>query len=239
VATQVSFAIDNSRLAAAVVEQGEQLRGLSARLAEAEEAARQRLARELHDRVGQNLSILSLNLNLAQNLLSPESPDRLASRLAESIALVHETVGMVRDLMAELRPPLLDDFGLLATLRWYGAQFARRRGIAVNIQGEITPRLPISVELPLFRIAQEALTNVARHAQASQVTIAHEEEGDLVRLVIADNGVGFDLSRPERSEDRPHWGLMTMRERAAAVGGHCRIESHPGAGTRVVVEVHR
>jgi signal transduction histidine kinase len=237
---QLSLAIDNARLAAAVQEQGEQLWGLRARLVEAEEAERQRLTRELHDQVGQSLSVLGLNLNLVQSLLSRGSGDKINSYLAESIALVHQTVDMIRDLMAQLRPPLLDNFGLLAALRWYGLLLARRAGIIVRIVGcEPTPRLPISVELPLFRIAQEALTNVAKHAQISQVTVTQEVEGDLVRLVIADSGVGFHLPDLGRFLDRPHWGLMTMKERAAAVGGHCRIESCPGAGTRVVVEVPR
>jgi len=235
---QLSLAIDNSRLAAAVQEQGEQLRGLRARLAEVEEAERYRLARELH--VGQSLTVLGLNLSRAQRLLTPGLGDKLHSYLAESLDLVYQTVDMIRDVMAKLRPPLLDDFGLLAALRWYGVLLARRTGIAFSIKGcEPAPRLPISVELPLFRIAQEALTNVAKHAQASQVTIIEEEEGGLVRLVIADNGVGFHLPDLDRFEDRPHWGLMTMRERAAAVGGQCRIESRPGEGTRVVVEAPR
>lgn len=240
VASHLSLTLNNIQLAVAVRDQGEQLRGLTARLAESEEAARHRLAQELHDRVGQSLTLLGLNLNLAQSLLPPESGPRLHSCLADSVVLVLQTAEMVRGLMAELRPPVLDECGLLAALRWHGTTFARQTGIAVKIEGtEPTPRLPITVELPLFRIVQEALTNVAKHALASQVTITEEEEGSLVRLIIADNGMGFDLPPPGRFEDRPHWGLMTMRERAAAVGGQCRIESRPGVGTRVVVEVHR
>lgn len=240
VAGQIGLALNNALLAAAVQEQGEHLCGLRARLAEAEEAERHRLAQELHDQVGQSLSVLGLNLNRAQSLLSPGLGNKLHSYLAESIALVYQTADMIRDLMAKLRPPLLDDFGLLAALRSYGVLLARRTGIVISIEGcEPTPRLPILVELPLFRIAQEALTNVAKHAQISQVTVTEEVEGDRVRLVIADNGVGFHLPDLGRFEDRPHWGLMTMKERAAAVGGHCRIESRPGAGTRVVVEVPR
>jgi signal transduction histidine kinase len=240
VSGQLGLAIDNARLAAAIQEESEQLRGLRTRLAEAEEAERRRLALELHDRVGQSLSVLNLNLNRAQSMLTPDPDNKLYSCLTASITLVSETVDMIRDLMAKLRPPLLDEFGLLAALRWYGVRFAQRTGIVVKIEGEEpAPRLPILVELPLFRIAQEALTNVAKHAQVGQVTITEEVKEDRVLLVIVDNGVGFHLPDLDGSGNSPHWGLMTMKERAAAVGGHCRFESSPGAGTRVVVEVPR
>ncbi|RJR36939.1 MAG: GAF domain-containing sensor histidine kinase [Deltaproteobacteria bacterium] len=240
VSGQLSLAIDNARLAAAIQEKSEQLHGLHTRLAESEEAERRRLALELHDGVGQNLSVLNLNLNRAQTLLPPDPGDKLHSCLTDSIALVSETADLIRDLTTRLRPSLLNDFGLLAALRWYGVLFARRTGIAVNIEGcEPTPRLPIWVELPLFRIVQEALTNVAKHAQVSQVTITEEVEEDRVRLVIADKGVGFHLPDLDRSGNSQNWGLMIMKERAAAVGGDCRFESSPWAGTRVVVEAPR
>lgn len=229
-----AVAIENARLFCSLTEQQEQLRALAMRLAEVEEDERRRLARELHDRVGQNLTALGINLNVLGSQLPPETAARMGARLADCLTLVEETTGHIRDVMAELRPAVLDDYGLLAALHWYGQRFSQRTGLAVAVQGEeLTPRLPPAVETALFRIAQEALTNVARHAQASQVTVTLERVDGGIRLVIADDGVGFDPAVRRRGG----WGLMTMRERAEAVGGRLRLDSAPGKGTRVVVEV--
>jgi two-component system sensor histidine kinase UhpB len=154
--------------------------------------------------------------------------------------LVEQTVVLIRDLLAELRPPELDDYGLLEALRWHGGKFSQRTNIAVEITGEEAPRrLDLSVEISLFRIAQEALTNVAKHAQAGRVMVIQEVDDGIVRLTIADNGVGFDVSDQENAKRSQGWGLITMTERASAAGGHCSIESQPGKGTRVIVEVPR
>jgi two-component system sensor histidine kinase UhpB len=162
------------------------------------------------------------------------------SRLDDSLALVEQTTDRIRDVMADLRPPGLDDYGLLAALRWYGVQFSSRMGIAVDVQGEeLVPRLATSVENALFRISQEALNNVAKHARVARVRVAVESGGGNVRLIIADEGIGFDPSRLDEPAGHQRWGLVTMSQRATAVGGYCRIESRPGEGTRVVVEVPR
>jgi signal transduction histidine kinase len=213
---------------------------LAARLAEVEEAERQHLARELHDQVCQRLTALGLTLTLLQSQMPRKAAASLRDRLAAAVALVEQTGETIRDVMAELRPPMLDDYGLLSALHWYGAEFANRTGIGVDVQGqEAAPRLAASVELSLFRIVQEAMTNVAKHARASRVELTQEVDNGAVRLVIADNGVGFDQDRLGQPEGRRRWGLMTMSERAAAAGGHCYVESQPGQGTRVVVEVSR
>lgn len=229
-----AVAIENARLFRSLTEQRERLRALAIRLAEVEEEERRRLARELHDRVGQSLTALGINLNLLYSQLPAETAARMRARLADCLTLVEETTGHIRDVMGELRPAVLDDYGLLAALHWYGQRFSQRTSLAVAVQGEeLTPRLPPAVETALFRIAQEALTNVARHAQASQVTVTLEHVDGGIRLVIADDGVGFDPAVRRRGG----WGLMTMRERAEAVGGRLRLDSAPGKGTRVVVEV--
>ncbi len=239
-ADQAALAIENARLYAAVTQQREQLRALAMRLAEAEEAERQRLARELHDQVGQGITALGINLNIVRAQMPQEVADLVRSRLDDSLALVEQTTERIRGVMADLRPPVLDDYGLVAALRWYGAQFASRVDIAVTVRGEeFIPRLAVSVENGLFRIAQEALTNVARHAQATQATVTVEVDGETVRLVVADDGVGFDPARVTGPDERRGWGLLTMAERAEAVGGSCRVESHSQQGTRVVVEVAR
>jgi two-component system sensor histidine kinase UhpB len=235
-ATQAAIALKNAQLYESVSQQGEQLRALAVRLAEAEEAERQQIARELHDQVGQNLTALGINLNIVRSQIPEEAPDLVRSRLDDSLALVEETTDRVRSVMAELRPPVLDDYGLVAALRWYGGQFASRMDIAVEVQGEEPdPRLPARVESALFRIAQEALTNVAKHAQATQTTVTVEVEEETVRMVVADDGVGFSTEPDERRG----WGLLTMSERAEAVGGRCHVESRPERGTGVTVEMPR
>jgi PAS domain S-box-containing protein len=217
-----------------------ELRALAARLAEMEEKGRHILARELHDEVGQGLTALGLNLTLIQTQMPQDAAAPLLNRLSDAVALVEKTGETIRNVMAELRPPVLDDYGLLSALRWYGGEFSRRTNIGVEVQGEETaPRLARSVELALFRIAQEALTNVAKHAEATEVVLSQEIDNGTVRLIIADNGVGFNQTRMGQPEGRYRWGLMNMSERAAAAGGRCRIESQLGHGTRVVVEVSR
>jgi PAS domain S-box-containing protein len=217
-----------------------QLRALAAQLAEAEEKERHILARELHDEVGQGLTALGLNLTLLTTQMPENAAGPLLTRLADAVALVGKIGETIRNVMAELRPPVLDDYGLLSALRWYGGEFSRRTSISVKVQGEeAAPRLTRLVELALFRIAQEALTNVAKHARASRVELTEEVINGTIRLIIADNGVGFDQSQVGQPEGRCRWGLMNMSERAAAAGGSCHIESQPQHGTRVIVEVSR
>ncbi len=240
VADSIAVAIQTARLVRSMTDQREQLRALTARLSELQEAERQHLARELHDRVGQNLTALGINLNIVRSQLSPEAHGAAIARIDHSLQLVAETVERIRDVMAELRPPVLDDYGLLAALRWHGERFAHYAGLTVYVEGEeCTPRLPLAVELALFRIVQEALTNIARHARAEQVTITLSTPDDRAQLTIADDGIGFDLLEQRRSTDRPKWGLMTMRERVEAVDGRLQIDSSPGHGTRILVTVRR
>ena len=137
-----------------------------------------------------------------------------------------------------LRPPALDDYGLLAALRSHGEPYADRLGIPVSIVGEdIKPRPPIVVETTLFRIAQEALNNAANHAQAGRVEINLQHNDRLIHLIIADDGCGFDSSRSDSRQSG--WGLKTMRERAQSIGARLNIESAPGKGTRITVSVPR
>jgi signal transduction histidine kinase len=224
----------------ALQQYAERLRALSAQLAEVAEAERQRLARELHDQVGQNLTALGINLNIIRTQMPEAAGASVHSRLDDSLSLVEQTTQRIRDVMADLRPPVLDDYGMVAALHWYGEQFAGRTDIAVAVQGEEPiPRLTARVENALFRITQEALTNVAKHAQAAHVTVTVEVEGGTLRLVVADDGIGFDPAHLSEPEGGRGWGLLTMTERAEAIGGHCWIKSAPGQGTQVIVEVSR
>jgi signal transduction histidine kinase len=172
----------------------------------------------------------------------PELVDQLSTRLVDTSNLVNDITTRIRNVMDNLRPPALEEYGLVAALRWYGDEFATRTNIVTTVHDpKQVSRLPLLVETALFRIAQEALTNVARHAQATRIEItveeAMEERGRVVRMVIADDGVGFDPQRPSQPDGHQRWGLQTMTERAWAIGGTCCIESAPGKGTNVVVEV--
>lgn len=222
----------------ALQQYAERQRALTAQLAEVSEAERQRLARELHDQVGQRLTALGINLNIVRTQMSEETAAAVCSRLDDSLLLVEQTTECIRDLMADLRPAVLDDYGLVAALHWYREQFARRTDVAIAVEGEEpVPRLAARVENALFRIAQEALTNVAKHAQARHVTVTVQVKDGILRLVIADDGIGFDLAHLAEPDGSRGWGLLTMAERAEAVGGRCWIESEPGQGTQVIVEV--
>jgi len=237
IADSLAVAIRQAQLNATVAEHEAHLRALTARLAEGDEAERRRLSRDLHDEIGQKLTALGINLNVVKARLGPQAPPELVSRLDDSLELVMETTERVRRVIAELRPPMLDEYGLLPTLRWCADQLAIRTDVEVVVRGqEPAPRLPSRVEDALVRIAQEALTNVAKHARATRVTITLGGTADGVRLTIGDNGVGFENGVIDQRAS-PHWGLLTMTERAAAVGGRCAIESQPGEGTQVIVEV--
>lgn len=238
---QISVAVENAQLFETVDLHRERLRILGARLAETEESERKQLSRELHDQVGQNLSALGINLNILKAQMPPRDGKRMLTTLDESIALVEQTADRIRDVMADLRPPLLDDYGLLATLRWFGEQFAKRNALSIDIFGEEpTPRLPPQTEIALFRVVTEALTNVAKHAQATEASVTVECTEDALRVVIADDGKGFDpYFEAEPGEDRG-WGLITMAERIESVGGRFWVESLPSHdGTKVFAVVSR
>lgn len=222
----------------ALRESQQRLRTMAARMEQVEEAERKDLARELHDRVGQNLTALSINLNLVLDQLSEASRDRVLTRVNDAMELVEETMFHIRDVMADLRPEVLDDYGLTAGLNWYGERFAARSGLEVEVEGNpLDPRLPHEVESGLFRIVQEALTNVSKHASASRVRVAVLGEGGTLRLIVEDNGAGLDPSPAKREGAPPGWGLITMQERAVAMGGRFSIQGGPGEGTRICIEM--
>lgn len=213
----------------------EQLESLSWRLVEAQESERRQLSRELHDRVGQNLTALGINLDILRSQAAAQFAPDLRARLDDSIELIEATAGSIENVMAELRPPMLDDHGLLAALQWYASQFTQRTGIEVSVHGDdLSPRPSLQLEITLFRIAQEALNNVAKHARASRVDVElHMADGDF-SLAVTDDGIGFESTSLASHAGR---GMATMRERAQSVGGHFEVTAGRGAGTRVSARV--
>ena len=214
------------------------LRAVSQRLMDVEEVQRRSLNRELHDRVGQNLSALQLNLATLRIEIDSGATVAVGQRLDDAQSLLQAASNQVRDVMADLRPAALDDFGLLAALRDHAAGVAARLRIPVTVQGkDLAPRLPPATEMALFRIVQEALNNVALHARASKAEIVLNATPRVVRLSVADDGAGFSAARPPRRA--AHYGIATMRERAEAIGARLRIVSRPGKGCRVEIELAR
>lgn len=211
----------------------------SRRLVEVQETERRDLANELHDLVGQNLTALNISLNIVKMESAASMSAQVGARLEDSMRLVEETAESIRNVMMTLRPAVLDDYGLTPALRWYVEQFIRRTGVpAAVIEQGLPRRLPPAAEETLFRIAQEALGNVAKYARAGKVTVTLDTTPLRSRLTIADDGCGFDPSACQPPVKGHGWGLMIMRERALAVDAALTVESAPGGGTRIIITLH-
>ncbi len=214
-----------------------EIRGLMDRLVATQESERRRLADDLHDLIGQNLTALGIEVGALKTELSTESRASAAPRLESMRMLVENTIDAIRDVMTDLRPAALAEFGLLPAIRWHASLFSKRTGMKVstNIEGR-EQRLPGEIELALFRIVQESLTNAAKHSGGQLVEITVRENSGSLRLTVEDDGRGFADPVGARSAQRGGWGLAAMRERAEAHGGRLKIE-FPGRGTRVIVEI--
>jgi PAS domain S-box-containing protein len=214
----------------------DRLQNMARRLGQAQEVERRRLAAELHDGVCSNLAAIGLNLVLLQKQLPMADAASMERRLSGLIALIDEAKANAKDISVDLRPLLLDDRDLLSALEEYARKFEGSTGIAVEVKGaDSGRRLPAEEKIALFRITQEALTNCAKHARAKAVAIELNTETDHLALSIADDGIGIDLNAGNGK--RPGLGLLSMQERAEAIGGKWHIESAPGKGTRVIVRV--
>ncbi|NVN91017.1 MAG: PAS domain S-box protein [Desulfuromonadales bacterium] len=214
------------------------LRAYARRLMDVEETLRKAIAAELHDEIGRDLTVLGINLSIIGASLPSDAVVSLLARVEDSGKLVENISRTVRNIMASLRPPVLDDYGLAAALRWYCHLFSLRTGIDVRVQaGEDFPRMTVEQEIVLFRIAQEALTNVAKHAAARSVTVSLQREDGKVCFSIADDGRGFVFDPGVPLSETSGWGMTIMRERAELIGGQFRLESAVGRGVTVVVEL--
>jgi signal transduction histidine kinase len=230
---QLGVAVENARLWREI-SQKERARGqLLEKIITAQEEERKRIARELHDGTSQSLTSFKVGLKVLEGLKSPEQIQR---HLAGMRDIVAETLDTVHDLALELRPSVLDDLGLVAALERYAAQYRRRFNLRVDFRavGFEDRRLPPPVETAVYRIVQESLTNVARHAGAGRASVLLEWTGRDMRAIVEDSGRGFNASRA-RAERK--LGLYGMEERATLIGGSLRIESVPGQGTTVLVHI--
>jgi signal transduction histidine kinase len=212
------------------------LQKLSRQLVDVQEADRRHFSRELHDQIGQNLTALGINIDILKTEMSENSQGSQGRRLDQLAELVESTTSAIENVMSDLRPPMLDDYGLLPALEWYSEEFSKRTGIATSVHGdEKMQRLPPTTEIALFRISQEALNNVAKHAQASNVKIdLYATNRDCV-LTIADDGIGFAATPASNARRRHGMGMMTMRERSQAINGRFDFGAAPSGGSRVVV----
>ena len=209
---------------------------VSRRLVEVQESERRVLANHLHDLVGQKLTALSINLNIVEGQLSSSQATRIRTRLDVSLQLVEEITESIRDVIAELRPEILDDYGLIPALRWYTNQFTKQTEVATAMREEgAARRLPPPVERALFRIAQEALANVAKYAPAQKAVVTLESMPHSICLTISDDGGGFVPTTDHPPDSNHGWGMMIMRERAAMVDARLSVESAPGHGTQITV----
>jgi PAS domain S-box-containing protein len=243
-ASQAAMAIENAQLfdsqrrARAVAElQRERLRELTQRIVSAQEEERLRISRELHDEAGQALTSLKISLDLIRVGLPPEQA-ALRDRLAGVAALADETMETLRTLAHDLRPPGLDAFGLNVALEGLCYDYGARTELAVNYSGVDLPELPTAVALSIYRLVQEALTNIVKHAEAQQAHVSLARDEGQLCVVVTDDGKGFvSEAESEHPRRRGGIGLVSMRERAELLGGTLEITTAPGHGTRLTARI--
>ena len=210
------------------------LQMFSRQLIEAQEDERRRISRELHDQIGQILTAVKMNLYTVQKFCTlPEA----GTYVKDNIEAVDEALRLVRDLSVDLRPPILDDLGLVTALHWYVGRYSKRRGLNVEVIIDLpdhNERFSRERETACFRIAQQALSNIARHAQANHIQVKLAKDENTLVLTVKDDGVGFNVeSLRKRGRRTATLGLVSMQERAHAVGGKVDIESARSRGTEV------
>jgi len=234
VADRVAPAIDRARLYDAVRRSQEDMKGLSQRLIDLQEEERGRIAQELHDEVGQILTGLGFLLDRVGNAVTGSPESRTRGDIESAQGLVRDLLARVRDMSMNLRPTVLDNLGLVAALLWHFDRFTLQCGVRVlfrhsGVEGRLSPR----VETSLYRIVQEALTNVARHSAASDVRVALIGGPGRLRLSVKDTGSGFDPALMPGTSN----GMAGMRERARLLDGRLVVRSSPGHGTRIVADL--
>jgi len=211
----------------------EQLRELSDHLENIRETERTNISREIHDELGQQLTILKMDISWLHLKLKDYNDAAVVQRIEDTVNLLNETIKTVRRIATELRPSMLDDLGLVAAMEWQSREFENRSGIKIKFESNVSllPAVP-SVVTSLFRIYQEALTNVGRHANANHVVSRLQLTQDEITLTIKDDGQGFDM---QTLAHKKTLGILGMKERTLMMKGHFEITSAPGEGTTIVV----
>lgn len=222
------------RVEGALRQSQEELRELGTAAHEAREQEKSRIARELHDELAQSLTALQMDVAWYKERV-PEGQPATSARLARMETLLNETVAATRRIAADLRPLMLDDLGLVPAVEWLVESFTQRSGIPCELAvSDQELELPRAHATAVFRIVQESLANVGKHAQASRVKVAIERNGSELTLSIRDDGAGFSLQNPRKPNS---YGLLGLRERASLLGGKASIASAPGEGTHVEVRL--
>jgi signal transduction histidine kinase len=236
VAGEAAIAIKNAQLLEIGQRQLKELQQLSQKLLLSREAEARRISQELHDVMGQSLTAISINLAEIKRELGQAMSTRDRQRLEESEMLTRQTLQEMRELSLDLRPSMLDELGLVPTLRWYVHRFGQRLGIPASLEVKgVNGRMAPEIETGLYRVVQEGLTNVARHAQANTVCVRVSDDGARLVLAIEDDGLGFDHTQSLGAGAGEHMGLIGMRERVALLGGTMQVDSTPGRGTVLLV----
>ena len=207
-------------------------------IVEAQEIERRRISRELHDEIGQALYAIKFDLEMIDKN-RPQIPADVRERLGEAKTLSSQTLSAMRQLSQDLRPTMLDDLGLIPTLRWYVQNFSNRLNIYANFEAiGLEEKLSPQIETAFYRIVQEALNNIAKHAQANRVEVSLVKRDSRIYASIHDNGKGFDLEKalhPESPE--AGFGIIGIKERVSLLGGQIDIQSRPGFGTLISIEI--
>lgn len=216
----------------------QQIRELLNLIISTQEEERRRIARGLHDETSQALTSLAVNLEAIIAIL-PSDADEVKTKLKGIQSIAVKTLGEIHKVIYRLRPTLLDDLGLVAAVKWHAENYLEAAGVTVHLETAGSERrLPAQIETALFRIIQEATTNIVRHADAESVSLSLEFNKTSVAIHIEDDGRGFDLKEVMRSRDGERGlGLLSMEERAQLLGGVLSIKSRPGFGTQIAVEI--
>jgi PAS domain S-box-containing protein len=207
----------------------EELAAFAAESSGVREQEKSRMARELHDELAQSLTALKMDTTWLRDQAASADP-RVQEKLAQMLGLLDSTVAAMRRIASDLRPLVLDDLGLVAAIEWLAQSFTQRTGVPCELQIDESLELQEPFATGVFRIVQESLSNVAKHARASKVTVELQAQGDYLQLRVQDDGIGF---RPAAPRPPQSLGLVGLRERAHLLRGHVKVDSSPGAGTRV------
>lgn len=238
----VALAVDRLQTVGSLRQSQEELHQLSEQLLNIQEAERKRIAGDLHDVIGQSLSVVKVSIEEAQQQFERDGMPDAAAVLSRLVPWVKQALAEVRRVSMDLRPAIIDDLGLLPTLSWFFREFgASCRTIVIEPRIAIAESdIPAPLKIAIFRILQEAVTNTIKHAKATRIQVVLQSFGSAIQLAVIDNGKGFDTQAPR---DTQNWqaglGLTSMRERARASGGNYVLESIPGIGTSIFVSWYR